>query len=258
MNLTRRKLLAASGLLSASLGVETATDAAARLSEPLDRAARVASGRAAADDALIASLRRLTDSLENSYRHVAADLLVEPIRAHIGMLKAVLGRSLLPEQRQALLCLASQTASRMAALQLFDRNDPASARTWLRESIAMAETTSDSTMHVLGLGRAAVHGIYTGQAGSSIRQLQHARAFADRTCSPSTRSWILALQAEAHTVARQPKECDRLLDQARVVQQRSDPRLEPSWMQAGTCRWWPASPVRCICGSGSRGRPDPP
>lgn len=236
LNLTRRKLLAASGLLSAAIGAETATDAAAKLAEPLDRAARVASGRAAADDQLVTSLRALTSALEHSYRHTAADLLVEPIRAHIKLLKTVLKESLLPEHRDGLLSTASQVTSRMAMLQLIDRNDPLSARRWLTESIAMAEATTDSTMHVLGLGRAALHGIYTGQAAQSAQQLDHARTLADRTCSPSTRSWMLALQAEAYAAAREPKRCDRLLDQAAVVQQRSEPRLEPSWMQG----WGPS------------------
>lgn len=229
LNLSRRKLLAASGLLGAAIGAETAE----RFTEPLERAVRVASGRAAADDAIIADLTTITASYERAYSKAPAGMLIAPVHTHIQLVKSVLEQPMLPEQREALLRTGSQITARMAMLRFFDQHDHAAGRRWLNESITMGEETSDTGMHVFGLLQAAQQFNYSGQGGTSVQLMEHARKLAARKCTPNAVSWTLAVQAEAHATLHQPEAGLRLLGQAEEAQPRSRSGYEPPWSE----RW---------------------
>lgn len=233
LNLSRRQLLAASGLLGTSLGVETVTEPAARLVEPMERAARIASGRAAADDAVIADVTAIAGITERAYSRMPAELLIEPVEAHIRLVKALLERPLLPAQREALLSAGSRITARMMMLHFFDQHDHATGRRWLNVCVSMCEEASDPGMYVFGLLQAAQQFVYTSEGDKSVQLMEHARKLAAHTSTPNAMSWIYAVQAEAHATLRNREQCNRLLGLAEEFQSRSRPGYEPQWSE----RW---------------------
>jgi tetratricopeptide (TPR) repeat protein len=115
--------------------------------------------------------------------------------------------------RQQLLEVAGETAG-LAGWLSFDLRDDVRAEAYYKVGLAATQDLDDPWVHAHILGRMSFLPTYRGNHSEAVGLLRAARDEAARGSSPTVRSWLAAVEAEACACLGDDLDCHRALERA--------------------------------------------
>jgi transcriptional regulator with XRE-family HTH domain len=213
-DMRRRTFLQSLGAVT-GFAVSSTLEPWQRLSAALRQPSRVA-------QQTVAELERVTLGLEALELQVSPRALLGPVVGHLNTLASLLQGSLPQAMRRRLCSLAGETAG-LAGWLAFDLEDRRAAGAWFRAGIEAAQEAEDRPLGAYLVGSSCVQPAYRERPHARLRRLHGRTAgFATADANPSTRAWLVTLEAEAHALAGDEAASLRALDQAESIMGRAD------------------------------------
>lgn len=169
--------------------------------DPFNRLVSALHGRSRLDVGAVDSLQEVTAGFSTLYQSVAPGALVAPVRSHLDSLTHILAGDIRTGAlRRRVASLAGETAILMGWLSQ-DRGDEGTAQRYYMSALDAADEAEDSGLGAYAIGSASTLSAFRSSPAESIFLLTGAEVHGFRAdhATPSTRAWILSLQAEAHT-----------------------------------------------------------
>ena len=158
------------------------------------------------DRQTVAELEHVTASLEGLESQVSPRALLGPVIGHLNTVAALLQGSVGLTRRRQLCSIAGETAG-LAGWLAWDLEDRRAAGAYFRAGIEAAQEAEDRPLGAYLVGSSVVQPAYRERPYARLRRLQGRTAgFATGDANPSTRAWLVTLEAEAHAwpATRQP------------------------------------------------------
>jgi transcriptional regulator with XRE-family HTH domain/tetratricopeptide (TPR) repeat protein len=199
-----------------SLGAVTGFAASVAL-EPWQRLMAALRQPSRVDRQTIAELEHVTASLEGLESQVSPRALLGPVVGHLNTVAALLQGSVGLTLRRQLCSVAGETAG-LAGWLAWDLEDRRAAGAYFRAGIEAAQEAEDRPLGAYLVGSSCVQPAYRERPHARLRRLQSRTAgFAAGDANPSTRAWLVTLEAEAHALAGNEAASLRALDQAERI-----------------------------------------
>lgn len=136
---------------------------------------------------------------------------------HLNTVAALLQGSLGLTVRRRLASVAGETAG-LAGWLAWDLEDRRAAGTYFRAGIEAAQEAEDRPLGAYLVGSSCVQPAYRERPHARLRRLQgHTFGFTTADANPTTRAWLVGLEAEAHALAGNEAASLRALDQAEAI-----------------------------------------
>jgi tetratricopeptide (TPR) repeat protein len=124
--------------------------------------------------------------------------------------------------RRQLCSIAGETAG-LAGWLAWDLEDRRAAGAYFRAGIEAAQEAEDRPLGAYLVGSSCVQPAYRERPHARLRRLQgRTSGFATADANPTTRAWLVTLEAEAHALAGSEAASLRTLDQAERVMEEAD------------------------------------
>jgi hypothetical protein len=189
----RRTFLQGLGAVT-GVAVTSALEPWQRLSAALHQPRRI-------DRQTVSELEHITISLEGLESQVSPRSLLGPVAGHLNTLATLLQGALKPSMQRQLSSIAGETAG-LAGWLAFDMEDRRAAAAYFRAGIEAAQEANDRALGAYLVGSSCVQPAYRERPQARLRRLQ-GQTFGFQTfdANPSTRAWLITLEAEAHALA---------------------------------------------------------
>jgi transcriptional regulator with XRE-family HTH domain/tetratricopeptide (TPR) repeat protein len=195
------------------LGAVTGFAASSAL-EPWQRLTAALRQPSRVDVQTVAELERVTVGLEALELQVSPRALLGPVLGHLNTVASLLQGSLPQTIRRRLASIAGETAG-LAGWLAFDLEDRRAAAAWFRAGVEAAQEAEDRALGAYLVGSSCVQPAYRERPHARLRRLKGRTAgFVTGDANPSTRAWLVTLEAEAHALAGDEAAALRALDQA--------------------------------------------
>jgi hypothetical protein len=169
------------------------------------------------DRQTVAELERVTAGLEGLEAQVSPRALLGAVVGHLNTVAALLRGSLGLAMRRQLCSVAGETAG-LAGWLAYDLEDRRAAGAYFRAGIEAAQEAEDRPLGAYLVGSSCVQPAYQERPHARLRRLQgHTFGFTTADANPTTRAWLVALEAEAHALAGNEAASLRALDQAETI-----------------------------------------
>jgi transcriptional regulator with XRE-family HTH domain len=169
------------------------------------------------DRQAVAELEHVTASLEGLESQVSPRALLGPVVGHLNTVAALLQGSLGLTLRRQLCSIAGETAG-LAGWLAWDLEDRRAAGAFFRAGIEAAQEADDRALGAYLVGSSCVQPAYRERPYARLRRLQgRTSGFETGDANPTTRAWLVTLEAEAHALAGDEAASLRALDQAEVI-----------------------------------------
>jgi tetratricopeptide (TPR) repeat protein len=192
-DMRRRTFLQGLGAVT-GFAVTSALEPWQRLSAALRQPSRV-------DRQTVSELEHITISLEGLESQVSPRALLGPVAGHLNTLASLLQGSPRAALHRQLSSIAGETAG-LAGWLAFDMEDRRAAAAYFRAGIEAAQEANDRALGAYLVGSSCVQPTYRERPMARLRRLQ-GQTFGFQTfdANPSTRAWLITLEAEAHALA---------------------------------------------------------
>ena len=199
-----------------SLGAMTGVAAATAL-EPWQRLSAALRQPSRVDSQTVAELEHVTVGLERLESQVSPRALLGPVIGHLNTVASLLQGSLRQTIRRRLCSIAGETAG-LAGWLAFDLEDRRAAGAYFRAGIEAAEEAEDRALGAYLVGSSCVQPAYRERPYARLRRLQgRTFGFSAGDANPSTRAWLVTLEAEAHALAGDAAASLQALDRAEAI-----------------------------------------
>jgi len=169
------------------------------------------------DRQTVAELEHVTAGLEGLESHVSPRALLGPVVGHLNTVAALLQGSIGLTLRRRLCSVAGETAG-LAGWLAFDLEDRRAAGAYFRAGIEAAQEAEDRPLGAYLVGSSCVQPAYRERPQARLRRLQgRTSGFTAADANPTTRAWLVTLEAEAHALAGSEAASLRALDQAEAI-----------------------------------------
>jgi hypothetical protein len=205
-DMRRRTFLQGLGAVS-GFAITSALEPWQRLSAALRQPSRV-------DRQTVSELEHVTISLEGLESQVSPRSLLGPVVGHLNTVASLLQGSPRAALHRQLSSIAGETAG-LAGWLAFDMEDRRAAAAYFRAGIEAAQEANDRALGAYLVGSSCVQPAYRERPLARLRRLQgHTFGFTTADANPSTRAWLIALEAEAHALAGNERAALGALDAA--------------------------------------------
>jgi transcriptional regulator with XRE-family HTH domain len=203
-----------------SLGSAAAASAVG--GEPWDRLSYALRKPCRTDCKTIANLVQLTIYLEGLESQISPAVLLGPVEGHLGTVARLLSGSL-PETRYRKLCSLAGEIAGLAGWLTWDLEQRPATAGYFKAGLEAAKEADDHALGAYLVGSSVVQPAYRERPIARLKRLQgRTHSFVRTSASPSTRAWLITLEAEAYALARQEKPCLNAFDAAdKAMAQRS-------------------------------------
>jgi len=169
------------------------------------------------DRQTVAELERVTAGLESLEAQASPRALLGAVVGHLNTVAALLQGSLGLTLRRQLCSVAGETAG-LAGWLAWDLEDRRAAGAFFRAGIEAAQEAEDRPLGAYLVGSSCVQPAYRERPHARLRRLQgRTHGFATADANPTTRAWLVTLEAEAHALAGNEAASLRALDQAETT-----------------------------------------
>jgi len=198
------------------LGAVTGLVSSATL-EPWHRLTAALRQPSRVDRQTVAELERVTAGLEGLEAQASPRALLGAVVGHLNTVAALLQGSLGLTVRRQLCSVAGETAG-LAGWLAYDLEDRRAAGAYFRAGIEAAQEADDRPLGAYLVGSSCVQPAYRERPHARLRRLQgHTFGFTTADANPTTRAWLVTLEAEAHALAGNEAASLRALDQAETI-----------------------------------------
>ncbi len=198
------------------LGAVTGLVTSATL-EPWQRLTAALRQPSRVDRQTVAELERVTAGLEGLEAQASPRALLGAVVGHLNTVAALLQGSLGLTLRRQLSSVAGETAG-LAGWLAWDLEDRRAAGAYFRAGIEAAQEAEDRPLGAYLVGSSCVQPAYRERPHARLRRLQgHTFGFTTADANPTTRAWLVGLEAEAHALAGNEAASLRALDQAEAI-----------------------------------------
>src|SRR6266511_2792419 len=189
--------------------------AASAFIEPWERLSHALRHPSRADRASVSSLESLTVMLESRESQENPRALLGPVEGHLGNVATLLAGS--PPLRPQLCSIAGETAA-LAGWLAFDIEDRPAAAGYFRVGIEAAKEANDRALGAYLVGSSCVQPAYRERPYARLRRLGgRTHGFTRGDANPTTRAWLVTLEAEAHALAGDERATLHALDEAEAA-----------------------------------------
>ena len=196
------------------LGAATGFAVTASSLEPWDRLSAALGQPSRVDRQTVAELEHVTTSLEGLESQVSPRALLGPVVGHLNTVAALLQGPTRPSLRRQLCSIAGETAG-LAGWVTFDLEDRRAAGAYFRAGIQAAQQADDKALGAYLVGSSCVQPAYRERPYARLRRLEgRTHGFIRGDANPTTRAWLVTLEAEAHALAGDERATLRALDEA--------------------------------------------
>jgi hypothetical protein len=204
-----------------SLGAVTGVVTSSAL-EPWQRLVGALRQPSRVDRQTVAQLEHVTASLEGLESQVSPRALLGPVVGHLNTVAALLQGSIGLTLRRRLCSVAGETAG-LAGWLAWDLEDRRAAGAYFRAGIEAAQEAEDRPLGAYLVGSSCVQPAYRERPHARLRRLQgRTSGFSVSDANPTTRAWLVTLEAEAHALAGSEAASLRALDQAERIMDEAD------------------------------------
>jgi tetratricopeptide (TPR) repeat protein len=208
-DMNRRMFLQGLGAVT-GLVTSSALEPWQRLTAALRQPSRV-------DRQTVAELERVTAGLEGLEPQVSPRALLGAVMGHLNTVAALLQGSLGLTMRRQLASVAGETAG-LAGWLAWDLEDRRAAGAYFRAGIEAAQEAEDRPLGAYLVGSSCVQPAYRERPHARLRRLQgRTHGFTTADANPTTRAWLVTLEAEAHALAGNEAASLQALDQAETI-----------------------------------------
>jgi hypothetical protein len=196
------------------LGAVTGHAAATATLDPWDRLTAALHQPSRVDRQTVSELEHVTVSLEQLEAQVSPRALLGPVVGHLNTVAALLQGSTRPSLRQQLCSIAGETAG-LAGWLTWDIENRRAAGAYFHAGIQAAQEADDKALGAYLVGSSCVQPAYRERPYARLRRLEgRTHGFTRGDANPSTRAWLVTLEAEAHALAGDERASLRALDEA--------------------------------------------
>jgi transcriptional regulator with XRE-family HTH domain len=196
--------------------------AAASLLKPWDRLTAALHQPSRVDRQTVTELEHVTVSLEQLEAQVSPRALLGPVVGHLNTVASLLQGSTRPTLRQQLCSIAGETAG-LAGWLTWDLEDRRAAGAYFRAGIQAAQEAGDKALGAYLVGSSCVQPAYRERPYARLRRLEgRTHGFMRGDANPTTRAWLVTLEAEAHALAGDERSTLRALDDADAAMSQAD------------------------------------
>jgi transcriptional regulator with XRE-family HTH domain len=190
---------------------------AAATSEPWERLLGALRQPSRVDQRTVTELEHVTVSLERLESQVSPRALLGPVIGHLNTVASLLHGTLKGALRRQLASIAGETAG-LAGWLTWDLEDRRAAGAYFRAGIQAAQEADDKALGAYLVGSSVVQPSYRERPIARLRRLQgRTHGFTRADANPSTRAWLVTLEAEAHALAGDERATLRALDHADTI-----------------------------------------
>jgi len=169
------------------------------------------------DRQTVAELERVTAGLEGLESQASPRALLGAVVGHLNTVAGLLQGSLGLTVRRRLASVAGETAG-LAGWLAWDLEDRRAAGAYFRAGIEAAREADDRPLGAYLVGSSCVQPAYRERPHARLRRLQgRTHGFAAGDANPTTRAWLVTLEAEAHALAGNEAASLSALDQAERI-----------------------------------------
>jgi tetratricopeptide (TPR) repeat protein len=169
------------------------------------------------DRQTVAELERVTAGLEGLEAQASPRALLGAVVGHLNTVAALLQGSLGLTLRRQLASVAGETAG-LAGWLAWDLEDRRAAGAYFRAGIEASQEAEDRPLGAYLVGSSCVQPAYRERPHARLRRLQgRTFGFQSADANPTTRAWLVTLEAEAHALAGREAAAMRALDQAEAI-----------------------------------------
>jgi transcriptional regulator with XRE-family HTH domain len=198
------------------LGAVTGLVTSATL-EPWQRLTAALRQPSRVDRQTVTELERVTAGLEALEAQASPRALLGAVVGHLNTVAALLQGSLGLTVRRQLSSVAGETAG-LAGWLAYDLEDRRAAGAYFRAGIEAAQEADDRPLGAYLVGSSCVQPAYRERPYARLRRLQgRTFGFTTADANPTTRAWLVGLEAEAHALAGNETACLRALDHAETI-----------------------------------------
>jgi tetratricopeptide (TPR) repeat protein len=173
------------------------------------------------DEALVRDVERVTAAVGAAYDTTAPRQLLVPARLLMKRTTRLLAGSMLPAQRQRLLCCASEAALVVGWLY-FNLDEPVDARSYFLLAQDLAGEALDEVVHARALG--ALSNLYSitypggyGDTAKALELAQRANAMLPEHAPAGVCSWLAIREGVEHAAFDDASGYGRLIERAEVA-----------------------------------------
>jgi tetratricopeptide (TPR) repeat protein len=165
----------------------------------------------------VSELEHITVSLEGLESQVSPRALLGPVVGHLNTVAQLLQGAPRAALHRQLSSIAGETAG-LAGWLAFDMEDRRAAAAYFRAGIEAAQEANDRALGAYLVGSSCVQPAYRERPFARLRRLQgRTFGFTTADANPSTRAWLIGLEAEAHALAGNERAALEALDAADAV-----------------------------------------
>jgi len=199
------------------LGAVTGSAVTSVTVEPWDRLTASLRQPSRVDRQTVAELEHVTISLEELESQVSPRALLGPVVGHLNTIASLLQGSTRPSLRQQLSSIAGETAG-LAGWLTWDLEDRRAAGAYFRAGIQAAQEADDKALGAYLVGSSCVQPAYRERPYARLRRLGgRTHGFTRGDANPTTRAWLVTLEAEAHALAGDERATLHALDEAEAA-----------------------------------------
>jgi transcriptional regulator with XRE-family HTH domain/tetratricopeptide (TPR) repeat protein len=210
----RRSFLQGLGAVTGSAVASVTVEPWARLTAALSQPSRV-------DRQTVNELEHVTTSLERLESQVSPRALLGPVVGHLATVASLLRGSPRSSLERRLCSIAGETAG-LAGWLTWDLDDRRAAGAYFRAGIQAAQEANDKPLGAYLVGSSVVQPAYRERPYARLRRLEgRTHGFTRSDANPSTRAWLVTLEAEAHALAGDERATLQALDEADAAMSRS-------------------------------------
>jgi transcriptional regulator with XRE-family HTH domain len=196
------------------LGEATGFAVAVAAAEPWARLTAALNQPSRVDQQTINELEHVTVSLEGLESQVSPRALLGPVVGHLNTVTSLLRGSPRSSLERRLCSIAGETAG-LAGWLTWDVEDRRAAGAYFRAGIQAAQEADDKALGAYLVGSSCVQPAYRERPYARLRRLEgRTHGFTRTDANPSTRAWLVTLEAEAHALAGDERSTLRALDRA--------------------------------------------
>jgi transcriptional regulator with XRE-family HTH domain len=183
----------------------------------------------AVDPALVDRLEEMTGEFYRSEEQVPARELLGGVTHHLGRLIGLLQNSPSGVARRRLTRTAGETAA-LAGWLSFELGDGAATRGYYDAAIDAAKEVDDRALCAWVLGMMSFRSRAIGDQPTALALVRDAQRAGGRSAPATTRSWLAALEAEAHAGMGDARATRTAIGRADAAFSKARRDTDPSWM----------------------------
>jgi tetratricopeptide (TPR) repeat protein len=159
----------------------------------------------------------VTISLEGLESQVSPRALLGPVVGYLNTVTSLLRGSPRSSLERRLCSIAGETAG-LAGWLTWDLEDRRAAGAYFHAGIQAAQEADDKALGAYLVGSSCVQPAYRERPYARLRRLEgRTHGFTRTDANPSTRAWLVTLEAEAHALAGDERSTLRALDEADIA-----------------------------------------